>query len=109
MFNNIATQAILEYLEESDVPELYWPRHRFEEVCFSRWAAEELLNAILDHPLVSAEDTIEEFAIKMEIYFSLSVGKDAERIFSIAAKTAWEIFDSIQHLKTHEILKGETV
>ena len=79
--NDAAVRTIIEYLENSDAPELYWPQQWFEEVCFSRWAAEELINAILDHPMAPAEDTIEEFIIK--------------RIFSIAAETATEILELI--------------
>lgn len=90
MSNDMAVHALIEYLEESDTPEVYWSQHWFEEISFSRWAAEELINAILDHPMVSAEDTIEEFAIKMTAYSSLSDGTDAGRIFSIAAKFAYE-------------------
>ena len=66
--NETIVQAILGYLESSEPPGIDWPRHWFEEVCFSRWAAEELVNLILDHPLVPAEDTIDEFAVKMTAY-----------------------------------------
>ncbi len=93
--NEAAVRTIIEYLENSDAPELYWPQQWFEEVCFSRWAAEELINAILDHPMAPAEDTIEEFIIKMEVYASMSEGRDCGRIFSIAAETAAELLESI--------------
>lgn len=93
MDNDVAIQALFEYLCESDEPELYWPDHWFEEVCFSRWAAGELINAILDHPMVPADETIEEFAIKMTAYSALSDGTDAGRIFSIAAKFAYETLE----------------
>lgn len=109
MFNIMTIETIFEYLEESDAPEIYWSKHWFEEVCFTRWAAEELLNAVLDHPMVPAEDTIEEFAIKMEAYSYLSDGTDAKRIFSIAAKTSWEIIEKVRLQANHEILKGEIV
>lgn len=94
--NDAVVQTIIEYLENSETPELYWPKHWFEEVCFSRWAAEELVNLILDHPLVPAEDTIYEFAVKMTAYAAVSDGKEAGRIFSIAEKFAWECLESVQ-------------
>ena len=56
--NEAAVRTIIEYLENSDAPELYWPQQWFEEVSFSRCAAEELINAILDHPMAPAKDTI---------------------------------------------------
>lgn len=93
MNNDAVSQALIEYLEESDTPESYWPQHWFEEVCFSRWAAGELIEAIMDHPMVSADETIEAFAIKMLAFSSLSDGTDAGRIFSIAAKFAYEILE----------------
>lgn len=52
MTNDTAVQAFLDYLNESDEPEIYWPRHHFEESCFSRWAAWEMIEAIMDHPKV---------------------------------------------------------
>ena len=30
MTNDAAVQALLDYLNESDEPEIYWPRHHFE-------------------------------------------------------------------------------
>ena len=63
MTNDAAVQALLDYLNESDEPEIYWPRHHFEESCFSRWAACEMIEAIMDHPMKDPEDVIEEFAI----------------------------------------------
>lgn len=93
MSNDTAIQAFIEYLEESDAPEANWPRCRFEEACFSRWAAGELIHAILDCPTVPAKNTIEEFAIKMTAYSSLSDGMYAGRIFSIAAQFAHEALE----------------
>lgn len=90
--NETVVQAILGYLESSEPPGIDWPRHWFEEVCFSRWAAEELVNLILDHPLVPAEDTIDEFAIKMTAYAATSDGKEAGRIFSIAGHLCLGVF-----------------
>lgn len=93
MDNDSAILALIDYLEESDTPELYWPQKWFEEVCFSRWAAGELISAILDHPMNSADETIEEFAIKMTAFSALSNGTDAGRIFSTAAQFAYEILE----------------
>lgn len=89
--NDIVVQALCEYLEESEEPDtLWWPEHWFVEVSTSRWIAGELINAILDHPMTPAEDTIEELAIKMTAYHADSDGTKAERIFSIAEKCLWE-------------------
>lgn len=91
-----AVRALVEYLEVSSAPpEATWPWHWFEEVSFSRWAAEEILNAILDHPTIPAEDTIFEFAMKMTAYKASSDGLASERIFSIAAEFAYECHQNI--------------
>lgn len=90
MTNDAAVQALLDYLRESNEPEIFWPRHHFEESCFSRWAAWEMIEAILDHPFDDPEDVIEEFTMKMVIFSSIADGTDEGRIFSIAADFADE-------------------
>lgn len=83
--NDIVIQALTEYLIETPEPDAFWwPEHWFVEVSTSRWIAGELINAILDHPMTPAEDTMEELAIKMTAYHADSDGTNAERIFSIA-------------------------
>lgn len=94
--NDKIVQALLDYLEHySNPPELDWPEHWFEEVSFSRWAVCEMLNAVLDHPITPAADTIAEFELKMEVYEALSGERPSGRIFSIAAQTAREFLEMI--------------
>lgn len=93
MDNETAVMSLCEYLYQTDEPEIYWLNEQFEETCFARWAAGELINAIMDHPMVSAEDTIAEFAIKMTAYSALSNGTDAGRIFEIAANFAYDTLE----------------
>ena len=93
MDNDSAIYALIEFLYETPEPEVYWPQHWFEEVSFTRWAAGELMEAILNHPTVPALDTIEEFALKMTAYWANSDGTDAEKIFKYAADFAYETLD----------------
>lgn len=93
MDNDMAVMSLIEFLYETGEPEVYWPQHWFEEVSFTRWAAGELITAIMDHPMVPAMDTIEEFAIKMEAYHALSDGTKAEQIFFTAAEFAYETLE----------------
>ena len=88
--NEVVVQALSEYLYETGEPEAFWPEHWFVEVSTSRWIAGELIDAILDHPMDSAEDIMEELAIKMTAFHAASDGTKAERIFSIAEKCLWE-------------------
>lgn len=94
MDNDIAVMSLAEFLYETGEPEVYWPQHEFDEVSFNRWAAGELMEAIMDNPTVPAMDTIEEFAIKMTSYWA-SAGEctKAEKIFKYAADFAYETLD----------------
>lgn len=94
--NDKAYCVLLRFLEEwSEPPGFDWPEEEKAEVTFSRWTAEELIGQLLDHPLVPAEDIIEEFIIKMEIYAAMPQNHDCGRIFSIAAETAKEFLELI--------------
>ena len=88
--NEVVLQALFDYLNETPEPDNFWPKHWFVEVSTSRWIAVELINAILDHPMDSAEDIMEELAIKMTAFHAASDGTKAEQIFSIAEKCLWE-------------------
>lgn len=93
MSNDMAIQALIEFLNESEEPQIGWPEDEFTEVSFSRWAAGELIAAIMDHPMVSAEDTMEEFAIKMRTFSCAGRDTRAGRIFSIASQFAYETLE----------------
>ena len=93
MSNDMAIHALIEFLYETEEPQISWPDDEFEEVSFSRWTAGELIHAIMDHPMVSAEDTIEEFALKMYVFSCMENGRKAGRIFSIGSKFAYETLE----------------
>lgn len=89
--------SVLNGFEES--PRSDWPQHEAEEVTFSRWALEELLQDVWDHPWTLASETLEKFASKME-FFSETCNADAQhRIFKIAAETVWEFLDDIKAIE----------
>lgn len=93
MDNDIVLMSLAEFLYETGEPEVYWPQHWFDEISFTRWAAGELMEAIMNHPTVPAMDTIEEFAIKMTSYWAGEDGTNAEKIFKYAADFAYETLD----------------
>lgn len=88
MTNDAAMKALLDYLEKSDSSMDFWTCCRFEERCFSRWAACEIIEAIMNHPMVEPENVIEEFLIKMILYSSISTNIGEKKIFSTAAHFA---------------------
>ena len=93
--NEMAVQRLVQYVENMPQPEISWPKHWFDEICFSKWAAEELIQSILDHPTIPAQDTVEEFALKMLAYSSISDEKALGGIFSIAAQFAWDCLENL--------------
>lgn len=93
----ITLNRMLEMYE--DAPYFDWPQHELEEVAFSRCAIEEILQLVWDHPWTLASDTIENFALTMELYKHSSVTDDQERIFSVSEETALEVLQEIESLE----------
>lgn len=98
--NERAIMALMQMLGMyDDVPRSDWPQHELEEIAFSRCAIEEVLQLVWDHPWTLASDTIEDFALKMELYKDSSVTDDQKRIFSVLVETAWEVLQKIEPLE----------
>lgn len=98
--NERALMTIMKYLDDYDEPPgLDWPQQEIEEVTFTKWALEEILNLVWDHPWTPASETIEAFAVKLECYSLLTDREQQARIFSIAAKAAWETLDYIEEVE----------
>lgn len=93
MDNDTALPTLYRFFYETCEPEVYWPRHWFDEISFKRWAAVELAEAIMNRPAVPAMDTIEEFAIKMAAYQVSADGTNAEKVFKYAVNFACEVLD----------------
>lgn len=93
----ITLNRMLEMYE--DAPYFDWPQHELEEVAFSRCAIEEILQLVWDHPWTLASDTIENFALTMELYKHSSVTDEQRRIFSVLAETTCEILQEIESLE----------
>lgn len=89
--------TIMEQYE--DAPYSDWPQHEAEEISFSKWATVEITQQVWDHPWTMASETIEKFALKMEIFAATSITDVQSRIFKIAAETAWSLLESIQEIE----------
>lgn len=89
--------SVLNGLE--DPPRSDWPQHEIEEVTFSRWALEELLQQVWDHPWTLASETTEQLAMKMDIYAQTCATEEQHRIFQIASCTIWEFLTEIEELE----------
>lgn len=98
--NERALLAIVAALDEyEETPRLDWPDHEKEEITFTRWALEEILNLVWDHPWTLASETIEHFGLIMMQFSSTSVTRDQKRIFSIAADTAFDFLEDIKEVE----------
>lgn len=75
------------------------PNEEKEQITFSHWALDEILNLVWEHPFTLASDTIEDFALKLQIYAVVSVTQDQKRIFTIAANTALGILEEIKEVE----------
>lgn len=96
--NERALMLIVNTLEDcSEPPGIDWPDHQKDEVTFSRWALEEILNLVWDHPCTPASETIEDFALNLEYW--AATDECQKRIFAIAAKAAWEFLEEIEEVE----------
>ena len=91
-----AIQKILKYEEEFLFePGPHWPKKSIQEHAYARWATEEILLTIMDHPFVEPDMIVEEFIIKMEYFLHITGNTTANSIFTIAENTAEDILGLI--------------
>lgn len=96
MDNEKAIIMIIAYINEHLFePGSNWPKHWFDGRVYSRWAANEILERVMDHPHISAFDTIEEFYFKMNLFSAYSSDEKIDSIFLVALETASDILDML--------------
>lgn len=87
-----AIQKILECLDDCLFePNIKWPEQEFEKRSYSRWAAYEIINRIMDHPYEIPEIAAEEFMYTMATFAATTDEPKKRRIFQIACDTANDI------------------
>lgn len=90
--NELAAMTIMRYIEEYLFePEWSWPQAEFYRRTYSRWAAYEILELVLDHPFIPADVVIDEFMLKMLYLSHTAENVNNSIMFSIAADAADEI------------------
>lgn len=90
--NEIAIQVIMDYVEENLFePQNNWPKDIFEERAYSRWAAFELINRIIDHPKDPPDIVIENFIFEMIRFSHETENREKCRVFTIASEVAEDI------------------
>lgn len=87
-----AAELLMAYINEHFVdPPSTWNEHLFEELVYSRWAADQILYLLMDRPFEPPESVVECFLLKMALYSWSCKSEKQARIYSIAEDTAEEI------------------
>ena len=81
----LAKRDANEYLFE---PRSNWSKQAIMERSYERWAVDEILLTIMDHPLTEADFVIEGFILKMEFFLHMSGNQANNLIFQVAENTA---------------------
>lgn len=89
LMNDEVIQTILNYANEHLFePGGNWPKSAIMERSYERWAVDEILLAIMDHPMTEADLVIEGFILKMELFLHMSEEPTNNYIFQVAENTA---------------------
>lgn len=95
--NESAVLAVIRYIDKYlFAPTCIWPTYRFDERSYERWAADEIIGRLMDHPFSYPEDIVEVFAMEMDCYSRLKEDPDQNDIFRIAHETAISILDYLK-------------
>lgn len=90
--NDYAIDLILNYISGClPDPKLNWPKDEFDKRLYSKWAAYEILTAIMEGPMEPAQLTVYGFKSKMECYFYMPEDDKKRNIFLAAKETAEDI------------------
>ena len=87
--NDEAIQKIMNYTNvHLFEPGANWPKSDIMERSYERWAVDEILLSLMDHPMTEADLVIEGFILKMELFLYLSENPENNHIFQVAENTA---------------------
>lgn len=98
--NDEAIQKIISYANEYLFePRSNWSKQAIMERSYERWAVDEILLTIMDHPLTEADFVIEGFILKMEFFLHMSGNQANNLIFQVAENTAEALLGLIYNHK----------
>lgn len=87
-----AVSIIQEYVDKHFFsPSNTWCKYEFEKRSYSRWAAYEIIDRIMDKPFEIPICVIENFIFEMAMYACYGEDKHRSFIFQTAVETAEEI------------------
>ncbi len=85
---SIIRQYVDEYLFS---PSFNWQKDEFKKRSYEQWAAYEICNRIMDHPLDGPITIIESFMFEMAMYACYGEDEHRSFIFQSAVETAEEL------------------
>lgn len=87
-------------------PMVTWPKYEFVRRSYSRWAAEEIIDRILDSSIDQDPiDVIKQFSDEMDYCFEISEDKGSSFMFSTAKEIAEEIIFLVSKGETNESVR----
>lgn len=100
--NEKAYDVILTWLEGFDESYIDFDNlteQEHEEVIFTKWAIEEILQLVWDHPWTLASETVLRFGLEMTECVAKAATDEQRRMFQIALNTAWELLESVEEVE----------
>ncbi len=89
----------IDSFEESCVDWGNLTEQEYEEIIFSKWALEEMLQLVWDRPWTPATETVLKFGLTMLDCASKACTDEQKKIFQQAAATAWELLENIEEVE----------
>lgn len=88
-----------EELDSSNIDLDNLTEQEYEEIVFSNWALEEILQFVWDHPWTPASETVLDFALRMIVCAKKASTNEQKRIFRVAEGVAWELLEAIKEVE----------
>lgn len=76
-------------------PQINWSKREFLKRSYSRWAASEILERIMDRPFDQPDIIVEGFFLEMYMFIHSEEESESDLIFSTARDTAEDILHLI--------------
>lgn len=90
--NEVEVITVMNYIDDQLFePKINWPREEFSRRSYSRWAAYEILELVLNRPFNSATELIEDFIIEMWYFLYIAPNEKSGYKFLIAMDVAENI------------------
>lgn len=87
--------VVRDYIVDADKPVRRWDSERLRQISYRKWAAQECLHYIYDHPYVSPSNAAKAFSYAMDGYITKSKSVDGSLMFAIAKEVGEDLFEML--------------